>query len=40
VHKVVHEVFSFAAEDLILIKYHVPGADHLGHGGDPYSVDV
>jgi hypothetical protein len=34
VHEVVHEVLSFAAEYLILIKYHVLGADHLGHGGD------
>jgi hypothetical protein len=40
VHKVVYKVLSFAAEDLILIEYHVLGADYLGHGGDLYSVDV
>jgi hypothetical protein len=40
VYKVVYKVFSFAAEDLILIKYYVPGADHLGYGGDLYLVDV
>jgi hypothetical protein len=40
VHKVVHKVFSFAAEDLILIEYHVPSADHLSYRGDLYSVDV
>jgi hypothetical protein len=40
VYKVVYKVFSFAAEDLILIEYHVPSADYLGYGGDPYLVDV
>jgi hypothetical protein len=40
VHEVVHKVLSFAAEYLILIEYHVLGADHLGHGGDPDSVYV
>jgi hypothetical protein len=40
VHKVVYKVFSFAAEDLILIEYYIPGADHLGYRGDLYSVDV
>jgi hypothetical protein len=40
VHEVVHKVLSFAAEYLILIEYHVPGANHLGHGEDPDSVYV
>jgi hypothetical protein len=40
VYKVVYKVFSLAAKDLILIEYHVLGANYLGHGGDLYSVDV
>jgi hypothetical protein len=40
VYKVVYKVFSLAAKDLVLIEYHVPGADDLGHGGDLYLVDV
>jgi hypothetical protein len=40
VHKVVHKVLSFTAEYLILIEYHVPGADHLGYRGDLDSVYV
>jgi hypothetical protein len=40
VHKVVHKVLSFAAEYLILIKYHVLGANYLGYRGDLDSVYV
>jgi hypothetical protein len=40
VHEVVYKVLSFAAKYLILIKYYVLGANHLGYREDLDSVYV